>query len=179
MEILTRMTTPSNSNQIKIAVIITAAGSSTRMGGVNKILLPLGDRKVICVTMQAFQSCEALEVCPDVFRRFVLVRQACCISSVCVPDQERVSADDVPLAQSDHPRILDIFPWLIDERRAEDVVLRVDHHTGAVGVLSCFEVEEHRAVLVRERLIDVRDRRADRSECHSVWLPGGVVLVVL
>jgi 2-C-methyl-D-erythritol 4-phosphate cytidylyltransferase len=30
------------------------------MGGVNKILLLLGDRKVIGVTMQAFQSCESV-----------------------------------------------------------------------------------------------------------------------
>jgi len=31
------------------------------MGGVNKILLPLGERKVIGVTMQAFQSCESVK----------------------------------------------------------------------------------------------------------------------
>jgi len=30
------------------------------MGGVNKILLPLGDRKVIGVTMQAFQACDSV-----------------------------------------------------------------------------------------------------------------------
>ncbi len=30
------------------------------MGGVNKILLPLGERKVIGVTMQAFQACESV-----------------------------------------------------------------------------------------------------------------------
>ena len=31
------------------------------MGGVNKILLPLGERKVIGVTMQAFQACESVQ----------------------------------------------------------------------------------------------------------------------
>lgn len=39
------------------SVIIVCAGNSTRMGGVNKILMPLGDRLVIGVTMQAFQAC--------------------------------------------------------------------------------------------------------------------------
>lgn len=42
------------------SVIIVCAGKSTRMGGVNKILLPLGKRLVIGVTMQAFQKCESV-----------------------------------------------------------------------------------------------------------------------
>ena len=42
---------------MKTSAVIVCAGNSTRMGGVNKILLPLGDRKVIGVTMQAFQAC--------------------------------------------------------------------------------------------------------------------------
>ncbi len=43
------------------SVVIVCAGNSTRMGGVNKILLPLGDRLVIGVTMQAFQKCESVQ----------------------------------------------------------------------------------------------------------------------
>ncbi len=42
------------------SAVIVCAGSSSRMGGVNKILLPLGDRLVIGVTMQAFQNCESI-----------------------------------------------------------------------------------------------------------------------
>ncbi|HOA00440.1 2-C-methyl-D-erythritol 4-phosphate cytidylyltransferase [Ruminococcus sp.] len=45
---------------MKTSVVIVCAGNSTRMGGVNKILLPLGDRKVIGVTMQAFQACDSV-----------------------------------------------------------------------------------------------------------------------
>ena len=45
---------------MKTSVVIVCAGNSTRMGGVNKILLPLGERKVIGVTMQAFQSCDSV-----------------------------------------------------------------------------------------------------------------------
>lgn len=43
------------------SVVIVCAGNSTRMGGVNKILLPLGGRLVIGVTMQAFQACESVK----------------------------------------------------------------------------------------------------------------------
>lgn len=46
---------------MKTSVVIVCAGNSTRMGGVNKILLPLGERLVIGVTMQAFQKCESVE----------------------------------------------------------------------------------------------------------------------
>ncbi len=45
---------------MKTSVVIVCAGNSTRMGGVNKILLPLGERRVIGVTMQAFEKCESV-----------------------------------------------------------------------------------------------------------------------
>lgn len=42
------------------SVIICAAGSSSRMGGVNKIFLPLGSRTVIGHTMLAFEKAESV-----------------------------------------------------------------------------------------------------------------------
>lgn len=42
------------------SVIIVCAGSSTRMQGKNKILLPLGDSSVIGNAMKAFQNCESV-----------------------------------------------------------------------------------------------------------------------
>lgn len=42
------------------SVVIVCAGNSTRMGGINKILMPLGERLVIGVTMQAFEKCESI-----------------------------------------------------------------------------------------------------------------------
>ena len=42
------------------SVVIVCAGNSTRMGGVNKILMPLGERLVIGVTMQAFEKCDSV-----------------------------------------------------------------------------------------------------------------------
>ena len=51
------MTTHSNSAPNKIAVIITAAGSSTRMGGtIKKEYLPLGDGTVLSVCVKAFET---------------------------------------------------------------------------------------------------------------------------
>ena len=51
------MTTHSNSAPNKIAVIITAAGSSTRMGGsVKKEYLPLGDGTVLSASVKAFEA---------------------------------------------------------------------------------------------------------------------------
>ncbi|MDE5936828.1 MAG: 2-C-methyl-D-erythritol 4-phosphate cytidylyltransferase [Ruminococcus sp.] len=45
---------------MKTSAVIVCAGNSTRMGGVNKILLPLGDRLVIGITMLAFEKCESI-----------------------------------------------------------------------------------------------------------------------
>lgn len=42
------------------SVVIVCAGNSTRMQGKNKILLPLGGRLVIGVTMSAFQQCDSI-----------------------------------------------------------------------------------------------------------------------
>ena len=51
------MTTLSNSDQNKIAIIITAAGSSTRMGGsVKKEYLPLGEGTVLSASVKAFET---------------------------------------------------------------------------------------------------------------------------
>lgn len=53
-------TTNNTEMLMNTSVVIVCAGNSTRMGGVNKILLPLGNRLVIGVTMQAFQKCESV-----------------------------------------------------------------------------------------------------------------------
>ena len=40
------------------SVILVCAGNATRMQGVNKILLPLGDTTVVGQTMRAFEACD-------------------------------------------------------------------------------------------------------------------------
>ena len=57
------------------SVVIVCAGNSTRMGGVNKILLPLGERLVIGVTMQAFQACESV-------KEIIIVARECDIPAI-------------------------------------------------------------------------------------------------
>lgn len=57
------------------SVVIVCAGNSTRMGGVNKILLPLGERLVIGVTMQAFQACGSV-------KEIIIVARECDIPAI-------------------------------------------------------------------------------------------------
>lgn len=46
---------------MSISVIIVCGGNSTRMGGLNKILLPLGDTIVAGKTMLAFEKCDEVK----------------------------------------------------------------------------------------------------------------------
>lgn len=57
------------------SVVIVCAGNSTRMGGVNKILLPLGERLVIGVTMLAFEHCESV-------KEIIIVARECDIPAI-------------------------------------------------------------------------------------------------
>lgn len=45
---------------MKVSAIIVCAGNSTRMGGVNKILLPLGKTNVIGNTLSAFENTQSI-----------------------------------------------------------------------------------------------------------------------
>lgn len=53
----------------KCSVVVPAAGSSTRMEGTDKVLLPLGDIPILIRTLQA------LEACPLVYEIVVVTRQ--------------------------------------------------------------------------------------------------------
>ena len=41
-------------------VVIVAAGSATRMGGIDKVMAPLGGEPMIARTVRAFQNCDAI-----------------------------------------------------------------------------------------------------------------------
>ena len=43
-----------------VCAVIVAAGSSRRMGGENKLLLPLDDAPVLAHTLSAFEKCAAI-----------------------------------------------------------------------------------------------------------------------
>ncbi len=46
---------------MSLSVIITAAGSSRRMGGVNKLMLPLGDKPVLAHTLELFNRLDFVD----------------------------------------------------------------------------------------------------------------------
>ena len=48
-------------NQQKVAAIIAAAGSSQRMGGVDKIFLPLAGKPLLTHVIDIFQKCTVVD----------------------------------------------------------------------------------------------------------------------
>ena len=61
--------------------VIVAAGSASRMGGVDKIMAPLGEIPVIVKTVEAFQSCDAIREIVVVTRPELIVPVMSLISS--------------------------------------------------------------------------------------------------
>lgn len=45
----------------KCGVVIVAAGSASRMGGIDKVMAPLGGEPMIVRTVRAFQNCDAIQ----------------------------------------------------------------------------------------------------------------------
>ncbi len=54
------------------SAVIVAAGNASRMAGIDKILAPLGGMPLICRTVGAFQSCDAIREIVIVTRRDLL-----------------------------------------------------------------------------------------------------------
>src|SRR3990170_2706374 len=45
----------------KVGAVIAAAGSSQRMGGLDKLFVPLGDKPVLARVIDTFQKCQAVD----------------------------------------------------------------------------------------------------------------------
>lgn len=67
--LLTRLFGRKKDRGLRCAAVVAAAGSSTRMGGEDKLLLPLGDQPVLLRTIRA------LELCPHVAEIVVVTRR--------------------------------------------------------------------------------------------------------
>lgn len=67
--LLSRLFGKKGTSSIRCAAVVPAAGSSTRMAGRDKILLPLGDQPVLVHTLRA------LEVCPHIMEIVVVTRR--------------------------------------------------------------------------------------------------------
>lgn len=48
-------------NEEKVGAVITAAGSSQRMDGVDKLFAPLGDKPILARVVDTFQNCPAID----------------------------------------------------------------------------------------------------------------------
>ena len=53
--------------------VIVAAGTASRMGGIDKVMAPLGDEPMVLHTVRAFQSCDAIREIVIVTREDLLV----------------------------------------------------------------------------------------------------------
>ncbi len=49
--------------------VIVAAGSASRMGGIDKVMAPLGGEPMIARTVRAFQNCDAIAKIAEALRR--------------------------------------------------------------------------------------------------------------
>ena len=67
--LLSRLFHKKRAPSIRCAAVVPAAGSSTRMAGRDKILLPLGDQPVLAHTLRA------LELCPHITEIVVVTRR--------------------------------------------------------------------------------------------------------
>lgn len=71
----------------KCGAVIVAAGSASRMGGIDKVMAPLGGEPMIARTVRAFQECDAITEIVVVTREDLLMP----ISGLCA-DMDKVKA---------------------------------------------------------------------------------------
>ena len=57
----------------KCGAVIVAAGTASRMGGIDKVMAPLGGVPVIVRTVQTFQNCDAIREIVIVTRQELIV----------------------------------------------------------------------------------------------------------
>jgi 2-C-methyl-D-erythritol 4-phosphate cytidylyltransferase len=86
-----------NHKKENVAAIIVAAGESQRMGGVDKMFAPLGDKCVLARVVDVFQSCKAVDQIIIVMsnrnmeqgRRLVLEQKWSKIKEICPGGKQR------------------------------------------------------------------------------------------
>ena len=154
--------------------VIVAAGSASRMGGVDKVMAPLKGEPMICHTVRAFQSCDAVKEIVIVTREDLIVpisdlcREFPKVKAVVVGGknrQESVSmglnalSDKVKLAAI-HDGARPLVSWQLI-----DLVVRMAHNYGAAapGVPVKDTVKVVEGGLVKET--------PDRSRLRAVQTP--------
>ena len=154
--------------------VIVAAGSASRMGGVDKVMAPLKGELMICHTVRAFQNCDAVKEIVIVTREDLIVpisdlcREFPKVKAVVVGGknrQESVSmglnalSDKVKLAAI-HDGARPLVSWQLI-----DLVVRMAHNYGAAapGVPVKDTVKVVEGGLVKET--------PDRSRLRAVQTP--------
>ena len=154
--------------------VIVAAGSASRMGGVDKVMAPLKGEPMICHTVRAFQNCDAVKEIVIVTREDLIVpisdlcREFPKVKAVVVGGknrQESVSmglnalSDKVKLAAI-HDGARPLVSWQLI-----DLVVRMAHNYGAAapGVPVKDTVKVVEGGLVKET--------PDRSRLRAVQTP--------
>ena len=154
--------------------VIVAAGSASRMGGVDKVMAPLKGEPMICHTVRAFQSCDAVKEIVIVTREDLIVpisdlcREFPKVKAVVVGGKNRQESVSMGLnALSDKVKLAAIHdgarPFV--SWQLIDLVVRMAHNYGAAapGVPVKDTVKVVEGGLVKET--------PDRSRLRAVQTP--------
>ena len=122
--------------------VIVAAGSASRMGGIDKVMAPLKGEPMICHTVRAFQSCDAVKEIVIVTREDLIVpisdlcREFPKVKAVVVGGKNRQESVSMGLnALSDKVKLAAIHdgarPFV--SWQLIDLVVRMAHNYGAAA----------------------------------------------
>jgi 2-C-methyl-D-erythritol 4-phosphate cytidylyltransferase len=117
------------SKQQKVGAIITAAGNSQRMGGIDKIFTLLGGKPLIARTVGVFQQCEVID------------------QIIIVLNQQNLERGKQLVADQGWNKVSDICPG--GERRQDSVVSGLNHLKDCHWVI----IHDGARPLVTEKLI--------------------------
>ena len=154
--------------------VIVAAGSASRMGGIDKVMAPLKGEPMICHTVRTFQSCDAVKEIVIVTREDLIVpisdlcRQFPKVKAVVVGGKNRTESVSMGLAAlSDKVKLAAIHDGArpLVSWQLIDLVVRMAHNYGAAAP----------AVPVKDTIKVVEGGLAketpDRSKLRAVQTP--------
>ena len=117
-------------NQQRVGAVIVAAGSSQRMGGVDKVLAPLGGKPVLARVIEAFQRC-------------IFIHQI-----VVVLSQQNLKPGQQLVAEQEWPKVTDVCAG--GKRRQDSVVIGLNRLSHCAWVV----IHDGARPLVTEDLIE-------------------------
>ena len=154
--------------------VIVAAGSASRMGGIDKVMAPLKGEPMICHTVRTFQSCDAVKEIVIVTREDLIVpisdlcREFPKVKAVVVGGKNRQESVSMGLAAlSDKVKLAAIHDGArpLVSWQLVDLVIRMAHNYGAAAP----------AVPVKDTIKVVEGGLAketpDRSKLRAVQTP--------